>query len=312
MDRVVCVSGPLVWLPFEKDELGEYPESLRYECISPQAGMELPDSVSEVEFYVPPYPFTSRDAEVLTQMKSLRVLQTMSAGVEHLRPAVPESVTLCNGRGVHTASTAELTVAMILAAQSGIPAFVRLQDQQVWRPERLRSLADRTVLIVGYGDIGAAIERRLDGFEVEIVRVARSAREGVHGFEELRTLLPLADVVVLIVPITDQTIGMVDAGFLATMKEGALLVNVSRGQVVVTDDLVTALTSGHVRAALDVTDPEPLPAGHPLWSAPGALVLPHVAGGSSAMWPRAYTLIREQLFRFAAGEALVNVVTGEY
>ena len=301
-----------MWLPFEKDELGEYPDSLRYECISPRAGMELPDSVSEVEFYVPPYPFTSRDAEVLTEMKSLRVLQTMSAGVEHLRPAVADSVTLCNGRGVHTASTAELTVAMILAAQRGIPDFVRLQDQQVWRPERLQSLADRTVLIVGYGDIGAAIERRLDGFEVEIVRVARSARDGVHGFEELRTLLPLADVVVLIVPITDQTIGMVDAGFLATMKEGALLVNVSRGQVVVTEDLVSALDSGHVRAALDVTDPEPLPAGHPLWSAPGALVLPHVAGGSSAMWPRAYTLIREQLFRFVEGEPLVNVVTGDY
>ena len=306
------MSGPLVWLPFEKDELGEYPDSLRYECISPRAGMALPESVSEVEFYVPPYPFTSRDAEILTQMKSLRVLQTMSAGVEHLRPAVPESVTLCNGRGVHTASTAELTVAMILAAQRGIPEFVRLQDREIWRPERLQSLADRTVLIIGYGDIGAAIERRLDGFEVEIVRVARSPRDGVHGFDELRQLLPFADVVVLIVPITDQTIGMVDADFLAAMKERALLVNVSRGQVVVTDDLVAALNAGHVRAALDVTDPEPLPSGHPLWSAPGALVLPHVAGGSSAMWPRAYTLIREQLFRFEAGEPLVNVVTGEY
>ncbi|MGH3361608.1 MAG: 2-hydroxyacid dehydrogenase [Nocardioides sp.] len=306
------MTRPLVWLPFERDELGEYPESLRYECISPQAGMDLPDSVTEVEFYVPPYPFTSRDAEILGQMKSLRVLQTMSAGVDHLRPAVRDDVTLCNGRGVHTASTAELTVAMILASQRGIPDFVRLQEREVWQPERLESLADRTVLIVGYGDIGRAIERRLDGFEVDILRVARHARDGVAGFEELPALLPRADVVVLIVPITDETRGMVDADFLAEMKEGALLVNVARGSVVVTDDLLAALYAGRVRAALDVTDPEPLPSGHPLWRAPGALVLPHVAGGSSAMWPRAYRLIREQLYRFEAGEPLANVVTGDY
>lgn len=312
MDKVGLVTKPLVWLPFDVTELGEHPDTLRYERISPQAGMELPASVSEVEFYVPPYPFTSDDAEILGQMPSLRVLQTMSAGVDHLRPAVPDSVTLCNGRGVHTASTAELTVAMILAAQRGIPDFVRLQDRQQWQPDRLASLADRTVLIVGHGDIGRAIEARLDGFEVDILRVARTPRDGVHGFEELPSLLPQADVVVLIVPITDQTRGMVDAGFLAAMKPGALLVNVARGPVVVTDDLVKALYDGQVRAALDVTDPEPLPEGHPLWSAPGALVLPHVAGGSSAMWPRAYKLIREQLFRFEAGEPMANVVTGDY
>ncbi|MGH8964838.1 MAG: NAD(P)-dependent oxidoreductase, partial [Actinomycetes bacterium] len=186
------MTNPLVWLPFEPDKLGEFPDRLRYECISPQAGMDLPESVAEVEFYVPPYPFTSRDAEVLTQMKSLRVVQTMSAGVDHLRAGMAEGVTLCNGRGVHTASTAELTVALILAAQRGIPDFVRLQDRQEWKPERLESLADRTVLIVGYGDIGAAVERRLDGFEVEILRVARTARAGIHGFDELSTLLPEA------------------------------------------------------------------------------------------------------------------------
>lgn len=306
------MTKPLVWLPFEPDKLGEYSNSLRYECISPRAGMDLPASVSEVEFYVPPYPFTSRDAEILGRMTSLRVLQTMSAGVEHLRPAVGENVVLCNGRGVHTASTAELAVALILAAQRGLPDFIRAQDREEWEPVRLESLADRTVLIVGYGDIGEAVERRLDGFEVDILRVARTAKPGVAGFDELRRLLPRADVVVLIVPITEQTRGMVDATFLSEMKDGALLVNVARGPVVVTDDLVAALSTGRIRAALDVTDPEPLPAGHPLWSTPGTLILPHVAGGSSSMWPRAYRLIGEQLSRFVAGEPLVNVVTDDY
>jgi len=181
-----------------------------------------------------------------------------------------------------------------------------------WKPEWTTSLADRKVLIVGYGSVGAAIERRLDGFEVEVTRVARSAREGVHALTELPTLLPEADVVILIVPLTDETRGMVDADFMSRMKEGALLVNMARGPVVDTEALVTELEQRRILAAVDVTDPEPLPSGHPLWRAPGLLISPHVGGASSVMWPRAHRLVQEQLERFATGEPLLHVVSGEY
>ena len=264
------------------------------------------------EFYVLAYRFHPEDGEALARLPKLRVVQTMTAGVEHIRGYVPEGVLLCNGRGIHNASTAELALTLTLASLRGVPGFVRDQDAEQWHQGWRASLADKTVLIVGYGDIGQDVERRLVPFEVDVLRVARTARDGVHAMGDLPDLLPRADVVVLIVPGTSETRGLVDAGFLSRMRKGALLVNVARGPVVVTDDLLDALRSGHVRAALDVTDPEPLPAGHPLWSAPNVLITPHVGGATPAMWPRAYRLVREQLVRFAAGEPLANVMTGEY
>jgi phosphoglycerate dehydrogenase-like enzyme len=221
---------------------------------------------------------------------------------------IPDGVTLCNGRGIHDASTAELAVGLTLASLRGIPDFVRAQDRGEWAPRWRPALADRSVLLVGYGAIGAAIEARLAPFEAEVVRVARSARDGVHAVEELPALLPEADVVILCLPLTDSSRGLVDATFLARMRRGSLLVNVARGAVVVTDDLVAALHDGHVQAAVDVTEPEPLPDDSPLWSAPGLLVSPHVGGASSAMWPRAHRVVRDQLHRYAAGEPLANVM----
>lgn len=304
---------PLVWMPFDAAELGSPPEGLRYETFLPgDDGATVPESVSEVEFYVPPYRFSPSDSALVSRMPRLRVVQTVTAGVDHVRPFVPDGVLLCNGRGIHDASTAELAVGLVIASLRGFPGFVRAQDAGEWRPVKTRSLADRTVLIVGHGAIGSAIEERLGGFEVDVIRVARTPREGVHGFEDLPGLLPRADVVVLIVPLTDQTRGLVDRDFLGRMKDDALLVNVARGPVVDTEALVEALHTGRIHAALDVTDPEPLPAGHPLWSAPNLLLSPHVGGATSAMWPRAYRLVREQLERFAAGEPLVNVMNGPY
>ena len=300
---------PLVWLPFPPERLGELPDGLRYEQIDPD---HLPESADEVEFYVLAYRFRPSDGEALATLPRLRAVQTLTAGVEHIRGYVPEGVPLCNGRGIHDTSTAELTLTLILSSLRGIPEFVRAQERAEWAPEHRPSLADKQVLIVGYGQIGEAIEARILPFEASVERVARHARDGVHAIEELPDLLPHADVVVLIVPGTDETTGLFDAAVLARLKDGALLVNVSRGPVVDTDALLAELESGRIHAALDVVDPEPLPGEHPLWQAPNLLLVPHVGGNSSAMWPRAYRLVREQLERFAAGEPLANVMTGDY
>lgn len=302
---------PLVWLPFDPADLGEVPAGLRYEVVDPVDG-DVPDSVGDVAFYVPPYRLGSEVADVLPRMSSLEVLQTLTAGVDNVRGAVPDGVTLCSGRGIHDTSTAELALTLTLASLRGVPDLVRAQERHAWAGQWRPSLADRRVLLVGHGAIGQAIETRLTAFEASVTRVARTARDGVHALDELPALLPDADVVILVVPLTDETRGLVDAAFLDRMKHGALLVNVARGPVVVTDDLLAALHSGRVTAALDVTDPEPLPADHPLWEAPGVLVSPHVGGLSSAMWPRAHRVVREQLRRYAADEPLHNVMTGAY
>ena len=299
-----------MWLPFDPAVLGDVPTDLDIEVFD--AAGDLPPSASQVRFYVPPYEFDRRVVEVIPKLPHVEVVQTLTAGVEHVRPYVPAGVTLCNAKGVHDASTSELAVALTLAALRGIPDFVRAQDRREWAPAPRPALADRTVLIVGYGSVGAAVERRLTGFECEILRVARSARDGVADVGQLAELLPRADVVIVTVPATEETRGLVDAGFLAAMKDGALLVNVARGTVVHTDALLAEVSTGRLQAALDVTDPEPLPPEHPLWRAPGVLIAPHVGGDTSAFWPRAHRLVAEQLRRYAAGEPLRNVVDGAY
>jgi phosphoglycerate dehydrogenase-like enzyme len=281
-----------------------------------------PASIDEVEFYVVPYSFTPTVLEIAARMPSLRVLQLLTAGYEHVLPYLPDGVTLCNARGVHDASTAELALALTLASLRGIPDFVRGQQHEQWLHADYPSLADKTVLILGYGSIGTAIERRLLPFETRVVRVASKARPAdpvpgvqvpgvqVHGVDELPQLLPDADVVIVIAPLNDSTRGMVDAGFLASMHDGALLVNVARGAIVDTDALVAELRKGRLLAALDVTDPEPLPVQHPLWRAPGVLISPHVGGNTSAFLPRAKQLVHRQVAKFAAGDGVDNVVAG--
>jgi len=221
-------------------------------------------------------------------------------------------VSLCNARGVHDASTAEWVVAAILAAERDLPSFAREQAGQRWSYRFTGNLATKTVLIVGYGSIGAAVERRLAGFEVGVRRVARRPRDGVAGLGDLPGLLPEADVVVVLAPVTPDTIGMVDAAFLARMKDGALLVNAARGALLVTGALVAELRAGRLRAALDVTDPEPLPPGHPLWTAPGVFITPHVAASTAVSQARALAFVRVQAERYCAGQPLQNVITGRY
>ncbi|MFI5697959.1 2-hydroxyacid dehydrogenase [Kribbella sp. NPDC051586] len=300
------------WLPWEDPRayLGDLPEGYDVDFY---AGGERPAALDEVEFYVPAYMGGGDVLDIVREMPALKVVQLQTAGFEHVQSRLAEGVTLCNARGVHDASTAELAVALILATYRQLPRAVRDQERGTWPDsydEFDDSLADRTVLILGYGAIGEALERRLSGFECEVIRVARREREGVHPTSELPELLPRADVVVLLTPATPETTRMVDAKFLASMKDGALLVNVARGVVVDTDALLAELSTRRIRAALDVTDPEPLPAGHRLWSAPNVLINPHRGGASTAFAPRVARLVRAQLERYAAGEPLINVVAG--
>ncbi|MBB6438260.1 2-hydroxyacid dehydrogenase [Streptomyces candidus] len=309
-----------VWLPMEPAGISGLPDAaacgLTYRVWD--GLQDFPADPADCAFYVVPY---MKGPEIamrpLPLMSRLRAVQTLSAGVDHvqggLRAGLHSGVRLCNARGVHEASTAELTLALVLASLRGIPGFVEGQRKEEWRSGFYPALADKSVLIVGYGSIGAAIEDRLAPFEcARVARVARSARTtargDVHAFTELPALLPDADVVILSTPLTDATTGMADAAFLERMKDGALLVNVSRGPVVDTKALLVELEAGRLRAALDVTDPEPLPPGHPLWHAPGVLISPHVGGSTSAFMPRAKRLLAAQLTRYAAGEPLDNVV----
>ncbi|MFC9691722.1 2-hydroxyacid dehydrogenase [Kribbella sp. NPDC056951] len=298
--------GDLVraWLPWEDSErvLGGVPD-----------GVSAQTEPEGTEFFVPGYMVGVDLPAAFAAMPDLKVVQLQTAGYEAVVPHLPEGVTLCNARGVHDASTAELAVGLILASYRRLPRAVRNQELGVWPTDYVDmddSLADRTVLIVGYGSIGEALERRLAGFECEVIRVARRPRDGVHPTTDLPELLPQADVVVPLTPATDETRGMVDAKFLARLKDGALLVNVARGVIVDTSALVAELGTGRISAALDVTDPEPLPSGHPLWSAPNVLINPHRGGASTAFEPRVARLVRAQLERFAQGEALINVVAG--
>ncbi|MGW5732738.1 MULTISPECIES: 2-hydroxyacid dehydrogenase [Streptomyces] len=308
-----------VWLPFAADEIEGLPRAadtgINYRFWD--GGPDFPADPADCSFYAVPY---LKGPEVavrpLPEMTHVRAVQTLSAGVDQMQSGLKflaPGVQLCNAKGVHEASTAELTLALVLASLRGIPRFVEGQRQEDWRSGFYPALADKSVLIVGYGSIGSAIEDRLTPFEcARVARVARSARATergpVHPLAELPALLPDADVVILSTPLTDTTRGLVGADFLARMKDGALLVNVARGPVVDTKALLAELESGRITAALDVTDPEPLPAAHPLWQAPGVLISPHVGGSTSAFLPRAKHLLAAQLTRHVAGEPLGNVV----
>lgn len=262
----------------------------------------------DVVFYVPRYMGPTEDLVLMAHMPHLEVVQLLTAGYDNARGHLPSGVTLCNAGGVHDASTAELAVGLILTSLRGIDDFVRAMPTGGWLHAKREALADKRVLIIGAGGVAQALRARLSAFEVDVELVGRSARPGVHSVEGLPELLGAADIVVLAVPLDDSTRGLVDTTFLARMRDGALLVNIARGPVVDTEALVSAVASGRIRAALDVTDPEPLPPGHPLWALPGVVISPHVGGNTSAFLPRARRLIADQMARFAEGRPLQSVV----
>jgi phosphoglycerate dehydrogenase-like enzyme len=271
---------------------------------------EPPEGIERTEFWVPPG--GSSQMTATRAMPRLRVVQALSAGVDHLIGLIPDGVILCDARGVHGGATSEWVLTAILASLRAFPAFVRDQDRREWNQHVTDELQGKRVLVIGAGDLGQQTARRLRAFDAEPTLVARHARDGVHATEEIPGLLPDADIVVLVLPMTEETRHMVGGDFLARMRDGALLVNAARGSVVVTEDLLAELESGRLHAAMDVTDPEPLPADHPLWGAQNLLLTPHVGGNVRGLPARAYALVHDQVGRYAAGEPLINVVEGAY
>ena len=269
------------------------------------------DPDPRVEFFVPPYRTTVRAMRRLPEVPALRVVQTQLAGYDGQLELLPDGVTLCNARGVHDDATAEHAVGLAWASLRRVPEAVRGHGHWSRRAEEPRALAGSRVLVLGYGSIGRALAERLLAHRAEVTAVATTPREddrvgAVHGIDDLPSLLPDQHVVVLLLPLNDATRGFVGPDLLARLPDGALVVNVARGGVLDTDAVLAE--AGRLRFALDVTDPEPLPDGHPLWDAPNVLITPHVAGGTTAMLPRAADLVRDQLRRYVAGEPLRNVV----
>lgn len=298
----------------ERDTLS-LPEGVELETV-PARPAEHPD-LARVEIIVPPYR-SRRVLAALAGMQQLRLIQALESGVEWLLPHAPDGVPVCNSRGAHDAAVAEWVVGAVLAMQRKLPDHLDAQRRALWRdvvaggewqPPYAGDLEGANVLIVGYGSIGAAVEQRLQPFGVELVRVARRARDGVHAVAELPGLVPDADVVVLLVPLTPETEGMFGAELLNSMRPDALFVNAGRGGLVDQEALADALYGRRLRAALDVTDPEPLPPGDRLWSAPNLLLTPHMAGDTPRRFRRSWRLVGEQVARLREGRPLLNVVS---
>lgn len=308
-------SGATVWLPYHRSQIPGLPRSLSYGYWD--GSDALPGDPAAVRFLVgPPVPGAERALRpLLPRTTGLEVLQLLSSGHDHMTPlldTLAPGTRLATGRGVHREATAELALTLLLALSRGLDRFARSQAEGRWRPEIRPTLTGKRVLVIGQGAVGTSVATLLGALRCEVVRVARTGRSTasgpVHGAAELPALLPTADAVVLCAPLTEETRGMFDADALALLKRGCLVVNVARGELVDTEAMVRAVRDERIRVALDVTDPEPLPAGHPLWSLPGVLITPHVAAFTDAFPGMSMDFLRRQLHRYARGEALHNVV----
>lgn len=275
-----------------------------------QAGEPVPPEAAKAEVLIPGK--HRAGDELWRALPNLKLIQLLSAGAEDWVGKVPDGVLLSTCRGAHGGSTAEWVVAVLLSIYRKLDVFADARREGRWARQTADTLQGKRVLVIGAGDLGQHLRRRLEPFDTRCTMVGLTARDGVHGVQELPGLLGLHDAVVLMVPLTSRTRGMVDAEFLAEMRDGAVLVNVARGSVVDTDALVAELTTGRLRAALDVTDPEPPPAGHPLWTAPGLLLTPHVGGTVRGVRGRSYAVAAAEIARYAGGELPDNLVHGEY
>jgi phosphoglycerate dehydrogenase-like enzyme len=265
-----------------------------------------------IDIVVPPY-MGSLDLFAALEGVDVRLVQSQSIGYDGVLERLPAGVAFANAAGVHEGPAAEIGMTLLLAAQRDLPRFVRQQDAGEWRGGFTRGLFGLRVVIVGAGGLGNAMHDRLLPFGARPVRVGRSrrtdARGDVSALADLPGLLGTADAVVICLPLDDSTHGLVDAAFLARMPDDAILVNIGRGAIVDTEALLAELATGRLRAGLDVTDPEPLPPGHPLWSAPGVVISPHVGGQVRTMPDAVEALVRRQLAALGAGEPPVNLVS---
>lgn len=276
--------------------------------LGPQKAPVDSDAMSEVSFYVPRYMSGLAGLEPITRMTSLRTVQLPNAGYDDAFAFRREGLTFCNARGVHDISTAELALGLMISSLREIDKFVRAQPSGQWLAGPRPSLAYKKVALVGYGSIGQTIGRMMEPFNVDLNAFTRRGANGTHSMARFEELLPTFDVVILILPATPETVNLMNAKRLALMKDGALLVNVARGTIVDTEALADELTSGRLRAAIDVTNPEPLPSDHRLWQCSGLIISPHVGGNSSAFEPGMRALLATQLSRLASGEELINIV----
>jgi phosphoglycerate dehydrogenase-like enzyme len=293
----------------------------------------LPDDLDheiDIDVWIPD-PYSNRAIRIWPRLRGVRLILALMAGTEWIPPLAGPHVTICNAHGAHNISTAEWTISAILATLKYFPLYFDVQRSGLWKrrfeasaqyaritgdarphypPVMLEELTGKSVLLVGYGAIGKEIERMIAPFHVELTRIARTARAKppVHAVAELDNLLPQAEIVILILPSTVESHHLISRRQFSLMRQGAMLVNAARGPIVDTDALVNALNAGHIRAALDVTDPEPLPEGHPLWSCPNLLLTPHVAGSSPQFAPRSLKTAADELRRYINGEPLHNVV----
>ncbi|WP_427115541.1 2-hydroxyacid dehydrogenase [Pseudarthrobacter scleromae] len=269
-------------------------------------------TLAEIDGVILPYINAGAVLGSLAKVPGLKYVQTQSTGYDGVIEAAGPAAGVASASGVHAAATAELAIGLILAKLRGIDQAVRDQQHGLWRPERRQSLADRRVLLVGVGGIGQEVARRLEPFEVTVTRVGSSARADEHGevhaSSELTALAATHDILVSVLPLNGHTHQLIGEEVLAALPDGALVVNVGRGSVVDTAALTKEVLSGRLQCAIDVVDPEPLPQDHPLWSAPNALITPHVGGNASAFQPRILKLLRKQLEALAAGQSPANLV----
>jgi phosphoglycerate dehydrogenase-like enzyme len=240
------------------------------------------------------------------------MVQLLSAGADEWSGDVPADVLLATARGAHAGPVSEWVLSAILCLYRQWPALVRYQQQGTWAHRKVDAdtVVGKRVLLIGAGHIGRAIAQKLEALGATVTPVAQTARDRVHGADEVRDLVPDHHIVVIAAPLTEQTRGLVDAKFLASMPDGALLVNAGRGKIVDTDALVAELRAGRLRAALDVTDPEPLPPEHPLWAYPDVIISPHMARTVPGTNRLCYTVAAEQISTFLSGGTPSNMVRG--
>ena len=261
-----------------------------------------------IEFYVPSYMGGLKTIEIIPKMKNLKVVHYNQAGYEDILPHIPQGVSLCNGTGIHNVSTSELAIGLAIACRRGFAEFMDNQKQGIWKRTTKPALADSHVGIIGYGHIGKRIGSLLEMFETKVTAFTRSGSDGSIKIAEFDAYLPKLDVIILILPLTAESKNFMNAERIKKMKDGATLVNVARGAIVDTDALVAELHTGRITAGLDVTDPEPLPEGHPLWSAPNVIISPHVGGESGAFQPRARAMVSQQLQLLSENKPLLNQI----